>query len=734
MTPRAETSQDTDIGHLGFIQRQFLTKPLKIYLADLTYTTLSISTDAFPLNIGYVGAYCQKLLGKQIELTLFKYIDDLEETIHASPPDILAMSNYPWNHAVGLEFFNMMHSIRPETLCIMGGSNIPHQANLQAEFMKARPMIDAYVYLEGEKGFSNLIANVVQRDRTEHERFSFGEDPISGCLFFNSAGNFVRGPVLPRLKALDEFPSPYLTGLMDKFFDGKLTPMIETNRGCPFSCTFCHEGHEIFQKVNFFSMERVTAELEYIAERVPSTVHSLMLCDPNFGMYHRDVDICKAIVPIQAKTGWPTDITASTGKNNKERIANALYELKGTMQMWLSVQSMDKSVLDNIKRTNISLEDMMHIQTSLTAQHLASKSEIILGLPGETYESHIKTIADLITAGVDSISAYTMMLLEGTNMNLPEEREKWGFVTKFRVLPRDFARLGNGVNVVEVEEVVVGTKDLSFKEYVALRRFHLIISAVYNGKAFAALFRLFRELHIDVFPLLKGVLERISEAPQAVRMLVAEFEKETIGELWDSEEELRAFYERNENYERLVSGDMGSNLLQKYVALSLSEASDDWSRYIFSIARDILSGRVQSGSDTMLDKLDNIERYCTARVWNLFGVDRLTEVPHQILAYDLEAWTTDTTTEPLDNFRYQTPTQMKFIFTQEQYGATEDYLGRFGRTPQGIGKVLTRLNIVNVWRKCVPADGDSLLEKGERTEVFYALIDEQPSGGTIIRR
>ena len=538
---------------------------------------------------------------------------------------------------------------------------------------------------------------------------------------------------LPRVKALDEFPSPYLTGLMDKFFDGKLTPMMETNRGCPFSCTFCHEGHEIFQKVNFFSMERVKSELEYIAERVSPNVHSLMFCDPNFGMYHRDVDICKAIVPIQAKTGWPTDITASTGKNNKERIANALSELKGAMQMWLSVQSMDKLVLDNIKRTNISLEDMMHIQTSLTAQHLPSKSEIILGLPGETYESHIKTIADLITAGVDSISAYTMMLLEGTNLNIPEERDKWGFLTKFRVLPRDFVKLGSGTNVVEIEEVVVGTKDLSFNDYVVLRRFHLIISAVYNGKAFASLFRLFRESHTDVFPLLKGVLERVSEAPQIVRTLVAEFESETIDELWDSEEELRTFYKRDENYDLLVSGDLGSNLLQKYVALSLSEASDDWSRYLFSIARDILSNQVEDHG-TVLDQLDNLERYCTARVWNLFGADTLTKVPKEVLAYDVEAWITDAAGEQLDNVRYETPKQMKFIFTQEQYNTTEDNLDRFGRTPQGIGKVLTRLNIVNLWRKCVPAGSDELVENGKQPEVFYALIDEQPSGGTIVRR
>ena len=86
-------------------------RPLKIYLGDLTYTTLSIATEAFPLNIGYVGAYCKKRFGDQVELTLFKYIDDLEQSIREEPPDILALSNYPWNHALGRELFSMMRDI-----------------------------------------------------------------------------------------------------------------------------------------------------------------------------------------------------------------------------------------------------------------------------------------------------------------------------------------------------------------------------------------------------------------------------------------------------------------------------------------------------------------------------------------------------------------------------------------------------------------------------------------------
>ena len=64
-------------------------RPLSIYLGDLTYTTLSLATDAFPLNIGFIAAYAEKTFGKQIDLRLFKYVDDLEQAIQENPPDIL---------------------------------------------------------------------------------------------------------------------------------------------------------------------------------------------------------------------------------------------------------------------------------------------------------------------------------------------------------------------------------------------------------------------------------------------------------------------------------------------------------------------------------------------------------------------------------------------------------------------------------------------------------------------
>jgi radical SAM superfamily enzyme YgiQ (UPF0313 family) len=208
---------------------------------------LSLATDAFPLNIGFIAAYAEKCFGKQIDLRLFKYVDDLEQAIHEKPPDILGLSNYPWNFNLGLEFFRMTRAASPQTICVMGGPNIPLDDEARTRFIKRNPLIDFYAYLEGEEAFAALLTRAFE---TGADREKMKATPIDGFIHRLSDTEVMKGAMLARRRNLDEIPSPYLSGHMDKFFDGKLSPMIETNRGCPFACTFCHEGNQLISKVN----------------------------------------------------------------------------------------------------------------------------------------------------------------------------------------------------------------------------------------------------------------------------------------------------------------------------------------------------------------------------------------------------------------------------------------------------------------------------------------------------
>ena len=119
-----------------------MVKPIRIFLGDLTYNTIGMSTEVFPLNIGYIAAYCKKQFGLQVDITLFKYIDQLENAIIENPPDILGLSNYVWSHRIGLEMFNLVRAQNPNVVTVWGGPNFPQDLETQKSFMEKCTDVD----------------------------------------------------------------------------------------------------------------------------------------------------------------------------------------------------------------------------------------------------------------------------------------------------------------------------------------------------------------------------------------------------------------------------------------------------------------------------------------------------------------------------------------------------------------------------------------------------------------
>ena len=170
-------------------------RPLRIYLGDLTYTTLSLATDAFPLNVGFIAAYASKVFGKEIDITLFKYVDDLEQALNDTPPDILALSNYPWNFNLGQEFFRMARALSPDTICVMGGPNIPLEDEGRDQFVKRNTLSTSTAYLEGEEAFRALMRRAME---TGLDREAMKATPIDGFIHRVSDTEVVKGTMLPR--------------------------------------------------------------------------------------------------------------------------------------------------------------------------------------------------------------------------------------------------------------------------------------------------------------------------------------------------------------------------------------------------------------------------------------------------------------------------------------------------------------------------------------------------------
>ena len=667
-------------------------KKLRIYLGDLTYDTVGLSTEVFPLNIGYIASFCKQIFGDKVEISLFKYIEKLETAIENNPPDILGLSNYAWNNRIGLEMFKIAKEKNSNIITVWGGPNFPRDIISQEKFMKKHTNVDFYVPVDGETGFSNIVEKCLESEELIFENVL--SSPIDGCLSRDKNNKLQYSNPVIRIKDLDEIQSPYTSGILDEFFDDKLSPMIQTNRGCPFSCTFCTDGSDLVKQVNKFSIKRIEDELEYISKKVPKNIRSMTISDLNFGMYARDLEICNAIAKCQKKYDYPKIIQTTTGKNQKEKIIKAVKQLNGALRLMMSVQSMDEQVLDNIKRSNISVDHILDLAPEIEKEGLSTTAEVILGLPGETYESHIKTLKVLVKANINYVRAYTLMLIDGSEMNTPEQRKKWGFQTKFRILPKDFVKLKNKKIVIETEEVVIATNTLSFEEYVELRLLAFIMFVTNIGLVFDPLTYFLKEKNIDVFDLFYLCLKQKDSAPNEIIEIFDKFKKSTTEELWDSPEDIQNHFQSEENYQKLLNGEEGINVLQHYQAMVIFDNMNKWREFTLKIAESLLIKNNKFSLDIQ-NQFTDVANYCRGLSFDPVDRNRMTKIPEFTFNHNITEWLKSN--ENLEKFKEYT-FKIKFSFSEKQFNLVEDALNLCGDTMVGKSRIFRWIQPDNIWR------------------------------------
>lgn len=676
-------------------------RALRIYLGDLTHTGIGVATEAFPLNVGLVASYALKRFGGEIDVTLFKYPADLLQALKQKTPDILGLSNYTWNTRLSYRCLEWAQAMNPDTLTVFGGTNYPFDAENQKRFLQERPALDLHLHYEGEPAF----AQVVERALSVADRRRFFEQPLAGCQFVDRlTGEFKLGPALPRIKDLDSIPSPYATGLLDKFFDGKLTPLMETARGCPFTCNFCNAGNAYFNKVNLFSDHYVRDEWEYVSRRASNVgIGHMTLADNNFGMIPRDRKTAELMVELRDRTGWPRSVTAWTGKNSKQKVIDVTRLLGDTLAINMAVQSMDGTVLKNIARSNIRLEDYRAIAQELNAQGRPQVAEVIVPLPGETWDSHVAGIRELLDSEVSNINVHTLQMLHGTPYkDDPAYFEEHGFVRKHRLVPLDFGRY-NGETVFDTEEVAVASRTLTFEEYVASRQLLLLIDLCYNGMVFEPLKKYLRCEGLRTSDWVLNLFDRRGEFPSDVAEIFRSFTRETEAELWSSHDELVRFYTRPENYAKLVEGEMGGNVLFKHKTWMMSERAAGWVETVFSLSEGFLQSRSPGPwREGKISELRELRRFILCRLEGAFDLGGSPSPLEESFAFDLPAWLKDRPGVPLSSYRSASRFKLRFYFDEDRLRIKQEAWKRYGAHRSGTIKLIQRLSgIQRFMRKAV---------------------------------
>ena len=429
-----------------------------------------------PLSVGMLQAYAQKYLKHpedyEFLLPIYKRIpvDDAVERLKDA--DIVFFSTYVWNWRISLEIARRLPA---KTCIVFGGPHVPDQAE---QFLREHPFIDVACHAEGEQTFCDLLGGW----RTA---FSW-PGGVRGISWMEGNERFNVNFKPPRIKELSTVPSPYLEGVFDPLMAANpgetWIALWETNRGCPFSCSFCDWGSATQSKVHNYDMDRLKDEVRWFAD---NRIEFVFCCDANFGIMARDIELAEFVAETKLETGYPHALSVQNTKNATEKAYQTqkiLSDAGLNKGVDLALQSTDHDTLVAVKRANISQETYRELARRFTRDGVETFTDIILGLPGETYDSFADGISGIISQGQHNrIQFNNLTILPNAEMGSPAYQKLHAIET---VEQQTINIHGSLVEeeIVEYQQLVIATNTMPKEDWVKTRVFSWMAAFLHFDK------------------------------------------------------------------------------------------------------------------------------------------------------------------------------------------------------------------------------------------------------------
>jgi len=436
--------------------------------------------ESMPLAAGYLkaAALADERISAEMDVRIFNFgggdsLTTMAETVFSSGiPDVLAFSVFGWNYREFGALAEAFKQIRPQGWVIFGGTHVANQAE---RTFRHFPDVDIVANGEGDLVFPELL-----RAYLGDRRVADLHD-VEGISYRDEDGGVHTTADATRIQDLDLIPSPFLHGaipLTDHHGEFRYdVALIETNRGCPYRCAFCYWGGAVGQRVRAFSRERLRAELEIFGYH---RVHTVVLCDANFGMLQGDLEFVEDVIRTREKFGFPRAVEGSWAKNKSKTFYDIVRLMKQQgmkSSFTLALQTLNEAALGQMHRKNMKLNDWEDLVGWLRKEGLDCYAELIWGAPGETCESFLRGY-DTLAKYMTRIAVYPLLLLPNTEYS--SDKARFGFST-VRGDQDDF-------------EYVLANNTMTIEENLAIKKFILWARAMAEHLVFRHIWAPLRDL------------------------------------------------------------------------------------------------------------------------------------------------------------------------------------------------------------------------------------------------
>ena len=401
------------------------------------------------LAVRYLRAYT-KDMGYECKIKEFSINDREEhvlEQIIEEEPDVVAISTYIWNVEMVERLANLIKIVNPSIEIVYGGPEVSY---------------DSMIFLKNNEG-EYVIEGEGENTYREFIEYKLGKREIESIrgLYYKKEGNVLYNGSRPAM-SLDDVVFPYEE---DEDLSNKIV-YYESSRGCPFNCKYCLSSTS--HGVRFKSIDKVLKELQFFIDK---KVKLVKFVDRTFNCNTKhSMAIWNFLINADTNTHFHFEISADILKDEEiELLRKAPLD---RFQFEVGVQTTNDDVLRNINRF-VNFSDIKEkVQELLSIRNIKQHLDLIAGLPGEDYDSFVRSFNDVHSIKPEEIQLGFLKLLKGSAMR--EESSKYDM--KFSTYP---------------PYEILSTNKISYKEIIILKKVEGVVDKYYNSQKFNNILKYF---------------------------------------------------------------------------------------------------------------------------------------------------------------------------------------------------------------------------------------------------
>ncbi len=337
---------------------------------------------------------------------------DLEAIVDSLRPeetDVFGFSMYVWNHDFMLAVARALKARNPEAVMLFGGSQ---SSGYGARLLEECDFVDYVIKGEGEVAFRDLLCGLLEGDTSGVANLFYRDGDAVASNLPKEARLAKKATYLPSIVDLPmAHRSPEYRAYLDNL-EAPVTAQFETERGCPLSCAFCSWGTRL--PIRRRHQADVEEGLTYLLNH--PKVRAVYVVDANpFIKDEKGLWLTEFLL-AHNKTGKPVFFELNPEYIRDERVIENLGKLQSD-ELAFGLQSTSELTLRRIKRRfHRDVYERNVKRLRFLNPNANIKFSLILGLPGDTYESFRASLDFAVGMLPADIYVHDLLVLPGSEM------------------------------------------------------------------------------------------------------------------------------------------------------------------------------------------------------------------------------------------------------------------------------------------------------------------------------